>query len=154
MEINVDFLVSGCNTHCKHCYVNGGPGPLMCTDDALVCIDKLDQIASYLPHNISFTLDHEPMNHPEIETILRASSHTKFITHYHHGMTTGVGLMSRQDKETVIKTYLENGYTEFGITIHGMSAHHDEIVKREGAFEKQPLPRDFYLGWAVKYKSH
>ena len=136
MEINVDFLVSGCNTQCKHCYVNGGPGPLMQTDDALACIEKLDQIAAYLPKGTSFTLDHEPMNHPEIGKILHAASHTKHITNYHHGMTTGFGLMSRSDKEAVIQAYLENGYNEFGITLHGVSSHHDEIVNRKGAFDK------------------
>lgn len=136
MEINVDFLVSGCNTHCRHCYVNGGPGPLMQTDDALACIEKLDQIAAFLPKGTSFTLDHEPMNHPEIGKILYAASHTKHITNYHHGMTTGLGLMARSDKKTVVQAYLENGYNEFGITLHGVFAHHDEIVNRKGAFDK------------------
>ena len=136
MEINVDFLVSGCNTQCKHCYVNGGPGPLMQTDDALACIEKLDQIAAFFPQGMSFTLDHEPMNHSEIGNILYAASRTKHITNYHHGMTTGLGLMSRSDKEAVIQTYLENGYNEFGITLHGISTHHDEIVNRKGAFDK------------------
>lgn len=136
MNMNVDFLVSGCNTCCKHCYVNGGPGPLMETDDALACIEKLDQIAAFLPNGTTFTLDHEPMNHPDIGKILHAASHTKHITNYHHGMTTGLGLMSRSDKEAVIHAYLENGYNEFGITLHGVSAHHDEIVNRKGTFDK------------------
>lgn len=136
MELNIDFLVSGCNTQCTHCYVNGGPGPLMQTDDALACIEKLDQIASLLPWKASFTLDHEPMNHPEIAKILHAASHTKQITNYHHGMTTGIGLMARSDKEAVVQAYLENGYNEFGVTLHGVSAHHDEIVNRKGAFDK------------------
>lgn len=136
MEINFDFLVSGCNTQCRHCYVNGGPGPLMQTDDALACMEKLDQIAKFLPKGTSFTLDHEPMNHPEIGKILSAASHTKYIYNLHHGMTTGAGLMARSDREAVVKAYLENGYNNFGITIHGISAHHDEIVRRKGAFDK------------------
>lgn len=136
MEINVDFLVSGCNTQCVHCYVNGGPGPLMQTDDALACIEKLDQIAALLPGKSSLTLDHEPMNHPEIAKILHAASHTKHISNYHHGMTTGVGLMARSDKEAVVQAYLENGYDEFGITLHGVSTHHDEITNRKGTFDK------------------
>lgn len=138
MDINVDFLVSGCNTHCKHCYVNGGPGPLMRTNDALACIEKLDQIAAFFPDGASFTftLDHEPMNHPDIGKILDASSRTKHIICYHHGMTTGLGLMARGDREAVIQAYLENGYHEFGVTLHGVSAHHDEIVSRKGAFDQ------------------
>lgn len=40
MEINIDLLVAGCNTCCLHCYVNGGPSPMMPMDDALLCIEK------------------------------------------------------------------------------------------------------------------
>lgn len=145
MEINVDFLVSGCNTRCKHCYVKGGPGPVMQTGDALACIEKLDQVAMLLPEGTSFTLDHEPMNHPEIGKILSAASHTKYICNYHHGMTTGVGLMARSDKESVVKAYLKNGYHNFGITLHGISAHHDEIVNRRGAFDKTIAAARFLL---------
>lgn len=68
--INIDFLVSGCNTHCHHCYVNGGPGHMMPIEDVLLCIKKLDTIAAYLPNDTIFTLDHEPMNHSHLEQIL------------------------------------------------------------------------------------
>ncbi len=136
MNINIDFLVSGCNTRCKHCYVNGGPGPLMDIDDALTCIEKLDAVAQFLPTGTSFTLDHEPMNHPHLDKILNAAAHTKYINNYHHGMTTGIGLMARRDKDAVVQSYLENGYQIFGTTIHGIGRHHDEIVGRAGAYEK------------------
>ena len=135
MMINIDFLVSGCNTHCKHCYVDGGPGSMMPLKDALLCIEKLDEVARYLSDRPSFTLDHEPMNHPGIDQILYRACHTKYIDNYHHGMTTGVALMQRKDKEAVIKSYLDNGYNSFGITIHGAAVHHDEIVRRKGAFD-------------------
>ena len=46
MEINFDFLLSGCNTRCKHCYVNGGPGSMMKSEDALLFIEKLDELAA------------------------------------------------------------------------------------------------------------
>lgn len=98
MEINIDLLVAGCNTCCLHCYVNGGPSPMMPMDDALLCIEKMDAVAEYLPEGTSFTLDHEPMNHPQLDRILHEASHTKHIRNYHHGMTTGVGLMHRQDR--------------------------------------------------------
>lgn len=77
--INIDFLVAGCNTHCKHCYVNGSPGPMMPIEDVILCIKRLEEIAKYLPVGTSFTLDHEPINHPQIEQILYAASHTKNI---------------------------------------------------------------------------
>lgn len=77
--INIDFLVVGCNTRCRHCYVNGGPGPIMPVEDALLCIEKLDGLAKYLPDDTSFTPDHEPMNHPQIDQILHAASHTRHI---------------------------------------------------------------------------
>ena len=96
MMINIDFLVSGCNTHCKHCYVDGGPGPMMPLKDVLLCIEKLDEMAKYLSDRPSFTLDHEPMNHPGIDQILYKACHTQYIDNYHHGMTTGVALMQRK----------------------------------------------------------
>ena len=133
MEANFDLLIAGCNTHCKHCYVNGGPGKRMPLKDALLCIEKLDAIAAALPFSCSFTLDNEPINHPDIAEILRAASSVKKIHHFHHGMTTGIALMQRSDREAVIKSYLDCGCTEFGITLHGSAEHHDEIVRRSGA---------------------
>ncbi len=135
MEFNFDLLLAGCNTRCKHCYVNGGPGPMMTTTDALMCIQKLDELASHLPGTVSFTLDNEPMNHPHLARILHAAANTSHIQNHHHGMTTGIGLMRRDDKENIIRAYREHGYTQFGLTLHGIGRHHDEIVRRSGAFE-------------------
>ena len=74
--MNVDFLVSGCNTHCKHCYVNGGPGPLMRTADALACIEKLDRIAAGviqdLPGNTDYGAFYDIENLPSMENVLKA----------------------------------------------------------------------------------
>ncbi len=134
--INFDFLVSGCNTQCKHCYVNGGPIPMMVTEDVFVCIDKLDEIAKFLRDETSFTLDHEPMNHPAIGKIIKKAAGTKNIKYYHHGMTTGIGLMNRNDRDDVMRAYLDCGYDSFGITIHGSAEHHDEIVRRKKAYNR------------------
>lgn len=133
MTVNFDLLISGCNTRCRHCYVNGGPGGLMPTEDALLCIEKLDELAALLPYEASFTLDNEPMNHPDIETIIRSAAATKHIENYHHGMTSGIALMRRKDRDAVLRAYLDCGCRDFGITVHGSAAHHDEIVRREGA---------------------
>ncbi len=135
MTINFDMLISGCNTRCKHCYVNGGPGSIMKLEDALIFIEKLDSLAGLLPYEVSFTLDNEPMNHPEIASIIYKAATTKHIENYHHGMTSGIALMCRKDRLNVMQAYLDNGYNEFGITIHGNAFHHDEIVRREGAFQ-------------------
>ena len=135
MTVNFDILISGCNTRCKHCYVNGGPGGLMSVEDALLTFEKLDMLAELLPYETSFTLDNEPMNHPDIETIIRSAASTKHIECYHHGMTSGIGLMHREDRRAVLQAYLDCGYRDFGITIHGNASHHDEIVRREGAYQ-------------------
>lgn len=136
MEINFDLLISGCNTRCKHCYVNGGPGPNIPVEDALLCISRLDELAAALPASPvpSFTMDNEPFNHPDIITIVRAAAAAKHIRYYHHGMTTGIALMNRKDKESVVRAYMDCGYHVFGITLHGSPEHHDEIVRRQGAF--------------------
>ena len=135
MNVNFDLLVSGCNTRCAHCYVNGGPGRNMPTELALNCIEKLDEIAALLPEGASFTLDNEPFNHPDIVRIIRAAASAGSVSHYHHGMTTGVALMGRKDREAIVGEFLSLGYNEFGITLHGAPKHHDEIVGREGAFD-------------------
>ncbi len=135
MEINFDLLVAGCNTHCKHCYVRGGPGPMMAVEDALRCIEKLDELAACLPEGTTFTLDNEPMNHPHLDRILRAAANTRHIKNHHHGMTTGIGLLQRADKADVVQAYRENGYHNFGLTLHGIGHHHDEITRRNGAFD-------------------
>ena len=135
MTVNFDILISGCNTRCKHCYVNGGPSGRMPMEDALLTFEKLDLLAELLPYETSFTLDNEPMNHPDIETIIRSAASTKHIECYHHGMTSGIALMLREDRRAVMQAYMDCGYRDFGITIHGNSSHHDEIVRREGAYQ-------------------
>lgn len=134
MTVNFDLLVAGCNTRCRHCYVNGGPAPLMETETALAALRTLDKLASLLPYDVSFTLDNEPFNHPDIGEILRASAATKHISCHHHGMTTGIALMRREDRSDILKTCLECGFSDFGVTLHGNASHHDGIVRREGAF--------------------
>ena len=85
-------------------------------------------------HNVSFTLDHEPMNHFELDKILYAAAHTCYIKYFHHGMTTGIGLMKRSDRKAVIGAYYENGYRNFGVTLHGVGEHHDEICGVENTY--------------------
>ncbi len=135
MEINFDLLVAGCNTRCMHCYVNGGPSKPMPFTDILTCLEKLDALATLLPWASTFTLDNEPMNHPEICRIIPAAVRTKHITYYHHGMTTGIALISRPDRDAVMRAYFDAGFRHFGITLHGNAEHHDRIVRRHGAYQ-------------------
>ena len=135
MEINFDLLISGCNTRCRHCYVNGGPGRNIRTEDARLCLRRLDELGACLPEPPGLTLDNEPINHPDIAVILRDAASLEHVAHFHHGMTTGIALMSRPDRDTVVRAYLDHGCVEFGITLHGGTAHHDEIVRRKGAFD-------------------
>ena len=135
MEINFDLLIAGCNTRCMHCYVNGGASNAMRTADVLTCIENLDELAAALPCPSSFTLDNEPINHPTVAEIVRAAARTKHIRYFHHGMSTGIALMSRPDRDTVARAYLDCGFAEFGITVHGAAGHHDAIVRRAGALE-------------------
>lgn len=148
--INFDLLIAGCNTRCKHCYVNGGPGPMMGTGDALRCMEQLDAIASFLPERADFNLDHEPINHPEIGRILSAAAATKHIAYYHHGMTSGWALMRREDRNAVIERYLACGYDYFGLTIHGGATLHDEITRRKGAYETMIAAGEFLKAHGVQ----
>lgn len=84
MTVNFDILISGCNTRCRHCYVNGGPGGMMKAEDALLLIEKLDSLAELLPFEASLTLDNEPMNHPDIASIIHKAAAANHIENYHH----------------------------------------------------------------------
>ncbi len=134
MTVNFDLIIAGCNTRCRHCYVNGGPGCMMPLKSVLETIEKLDALAELLPYEASFTLDNEPMNHPDVGAIIRAAAETKYIGYYHHGMTTGIALMARKDRDSVMRAYLDLGFGDFGITVHGNADHHDMIVRRKGAW--------------------
>ena len=125
---------------------------MMPIEDVLLCVERLDEVSEFLSDSPAFTLDHEPMNHPQIEQILHAASRTKYIENYHHGMTTGVALMRRKDKEAVIQSYFDHGYRSFGITIHGGAAHHDEIVRRKGAFDTTVSAAKFLLQMGAQLK--
>lgn len=107
---------------------------MMATRDALACMQRLDELASYLPPGTSFTLDNEPINHPDIRAIIDAAAATSHIRYFHHGMTTGIALMLRPDRDAVTDAYLSHGYRVFGITLHGIGRNHDELVCRSGAF--------------------
>ncbi len=148
--INIDFLAAGCSTCCKHCYVNGGPGPLMPLGDVFACMEKLDEIGKYLEGEASITLDHEPFNHPQVGEIVHAVAQLTNITCYHHGMTTGLGLIRRKDREEAVRSYLDHGYRDFGITIHGSCAHHDEIVDRAGAYDTSVAAAGFLAQMGCK----
>ena len=133
MTVNFDLIIAGCNTRCRHCYVNGGPGGMMPLASVLGTIEKLDALAELLPYETSFTLDNEPMDHPDICVIIRAAAAAKHIGYFHHGMTSGIALMARKDRDDVMRAYLDQGFREFGVTVHGNAAHHDMIVRRKDA---------------------
>lgn len=91
-------------------------------------------MAAFLPQGTSFTLDNEPINHPQICKIIAAAASTEKIRYDYHGMTTGLALIVRDDRDAVTDAYLAHGYDFFGITFHGIGAHHDEMVCQNGAF--------------------
>ena len=148
--INIDFLIAGCDTRCRHCYVNGGPAPLMPVDDALACFAALDRIGEYLPADTSFTLDQEPFGHPQLDRIMDRAARMTNIRYYHHGMTTGLALMRRPDREDAVRAYTDRGYRDFGITVHGNAAHHDGIVRRKGAFMTSVEAAKFLKGMGCR----
>ena len=77
----------------------------MKSEDALLLIEKLDSLAALLPFDASFTLDNEPMNHPNIVSIIRKAAAANHIHYYHHGMTSGIALMHRKDRHAVMQAY-------------------------------------------------
>ena len=97
-ELNIDFLVAGCNTRCKRGYVCGGPGPRMPVATALLCLENGCFGGSPAFCGIVYlgSCAYEPS---DLVKILAAAAQTKHISYYHHGMTTGLGLMHRQNRD-------------------------------------------------------
>ncbi len=134
MEYNMDILVAGCNTNCRHCYVNGGPGKQMPLGDYLLCMDKLLPVFQHFGERISFTLDNEPYNHPDFSVLLHHTHEHYWPFYSHHGSTTGIAFNHRKDKEAIWQLQKEYGIDFASITLHGDEKNHNFLTQNSHAF--------------------
>ena len=136
MEYNIDIIIAGCNTTCRHCYVNGGRAKKMGLDDFKLCIDKLSLIFSTLKDKITFTIDNELYNHPDCLKILEYVQAKAKDNYFHHGSTSGIAILRHKDQKEILDLLKRNKWLDVGLTIHGAKSDHDMIVGHEGAFNE------------------
>lgn len=136
MDINFDILLAGCNTNCRHCYVNGGPGPLMATEDFDLCMTKLRPVFAHFGAHATFTLDHELYMHPDLFYIFSRIQRLCWNNYYHHGATTGIAFNHRRDRDAVWQFQREHDIAYSSVTFHGANAHHNEITRNSRSFEE------------------
>lgn len=155
MEYNFDLVVAGCSTNCRHCYVDGGPAGTMALSDIRLCLEKLAPVLEALGPNASLTLDNEPVNHPQILQIIPMVSHLLGDHYYHHGSTTGLPLLRRQDRDPVAKAMVDAGWLETSMTLFGGQTHHNHMVRNPKAFAAMEeaarffRDRGFRLGFSL-----
>jgi len=136
-KITFDIVVSGCVTDCWHCYVSGGPAPLMTMGDyenVLAFVDKFCRIANEQNAKVYPYLDLEPMLHPEIEKIVSLARTINGFSMPVCIPTTGIPISTRNDWEQVLTAYHEAGVEQLEFTLHGPEAIHDKAVSWKGAF--------------------
>jgi hypothetical protein len=121
MFIEVD--AAGCTDTCRHCAVDG-----RFPHGSFYSVDELRALKqTWGP----LTIRYEPTAHPDFPTIYSAD-----IAVDHGGwlVTNGFGLARRDDYTAVVAQMHEMGIHTIAFTLHGLAAHHDWFVCRQGAF--------------------
>ncbi|MCK4591079.1 MAG: radical SAM protein, partial [Candidatus Latescibacteria bacterium] len=116
MHLTVDIRIAGCAARCWHCYVNGGPGPLMPLEEYRCCLDTLEVVFDGLKKHgvkIDLCLDYEPLLHPDICEILKITAE-RFEHHFVWSTfpTTGIPIATRPDWEEILETLRDVGFSE------------------------------------------
>jgi MoaA/NifB/PqqE/SkfB family radical SAM enzyme len=140
MKLTLDILLAGCQTKCRHCYVDGGPGPAMSERNALRILEYLKQAAPRLRERFSQVdpyFDFEPFSHPRIVAIAGAFHDAGFSPVMEHVPTTGIALVTRADRDEVFDFVRSIGVRRFELTVHGPLEVHESALERPGAFDLQ-----------------
>ncbi len=155
MKYTFEISIAGCNTNCLHCYVDGGPGPIMPYEDYLLCIEKLKAVLDSLDGDIAVTLGNELLNHPRAGDIVKATF--KFMPEYFTleevGInTTGIALLrlAEDERDQLMDTLIEAGAKSACLTLHGNEDHHNEIVKNKTAFKTMEKAADYFNSFGIE----
>lgn len=155
MKYTFEITIAGCSTNCAHCYVNGGPAPIMPLDDYHFCIEKLHKILHSLTGDISLTLGNELFCHPDIEHIIQFTHAVlpDFFSFSNFPVpTTGIALMSKRNLDKILDVLHEAGADSFFLAIHGGKTSHNRIVQNHYGHQKLIETAQ----WATKhgFKAH
>lgn len=155
MKYTFEITLAGCNTNCIHCYVDGGPGPIMPYEDYILCIEKLKPVLDCLDGDISVTLGNELFNHPMAKDIVKETfkSMHEYYTLEEVGInTTGIALLklSEDERDQLLDALVEAGAKRASLTLHGNEKHHNEIVRNKIAFKTIERTADYFNSFGIE----
>lgn len=138
MKYTFEITIAGCSTNCMHCYVDGGPAPIMALEDFRYCVDKLCMVLGKLSGDSAITLGNEMFCNPHIADILRiCQEQLPCYVSFRNFMipTTGLALLARKDVDRVLSELQALGSPGFMLAIHGDRDSHNRIVSNPRAFD-------------------
>lgn len=140
MKITIDLRITGCQTRCWHCYVNGGPGSFMSLSEIMEIGSFLRRAVPIFKQHFSTVspyLDLEPVSHPDIVKIIQFFASENIIPFNESIPTTGVSLAQRDDYHEVLNAFKKIGIKGFEFTLHGDEQFHNKTVSNRRALEFQ-----------------
>lgn len=152
---NMDLLIAGCSTNCRHCYADGGPAREMSWENIAYLFRRMSRLNDRLltePINFSVTLDNEPANHSEALAVYRLAEECLMPFYYHHGSTTGLPYLRGSDRNEILTLMRRAGWNEVSLCIHGGEVSHNRLVNHPTVFQslvratKQFREHGFRLG--------
>ena len=140
VQLTIDIRISGCQTQCWHCYVNGGTGPNMTFREIAKTVRFLQSVLPALKDRYDKVhpyLDLEPVAHPDIVRILDCFAEADMHPLPAIVPTTGIGLFKRSDCNAVLSSLRRHGVQGFELTLHGVSDFHDFNIQYPGGQKLQ-----------------
>jgi len=156
MKYTFEITICGCATNCRHCYVNGGPGPIMPYEDYVLCLERLVPALDRLGGDISFNLGNETFCHPRVVGLFQLTDQVcpQFFDRRNEDFpTTGVALLRHRDREHIVQELERKGIRELFFAVHGGRKDHDRMVQRPGRFDQLFETADFLVsrGFHVRF---
>ena len=153
MKYTFEITVAGCAARCAHCYVSGGPGPIMSVSDYKLCLDRLVPALERLSGEISLNLGNETFCHPDVVKLFRLTDQLcpQFFDRRGEDFpTTGVALLRHRDRQQILQELKRKGIHELFFALHGGPSQHDAIVGHEGRYRQLFETADFLAAEGFK----
>lgn len=139
MKYTFEITVAGCATNCAHCYVAGGPGPIMPYEDYVFCLKRLVPALERLSEDVALNLGNETFCHPRAADLFRLTDRMcpQFFDRRGEDFpTTGVALLRHRERTAILQELHRKGITELFFAVHGGRKAHDQIVGFPGRFDQ------------------
>ena len=148
MKYTFEITIAGCAANCAHCYVDGGPGPIMPAKDYTLCLERLVPALDRLEGDIALNLGNETFCHPQVAELFRLTDRVcpqYFDRRGEDFPTTGVALLRHRDREGILKELERKGISELFFAVHGKEADHDRITGFSGRYRQLFETADFLI---------